>query len=75
MRREEAAGLQAAGIRPKSSLKDTVWSILAAQRDVFRKATVEAELYWFRTRLDRTRSPEFRPDVPGKMAVSDRHHA
>ncbi len=76
MRREETAGLQAAGIRPRPSLKDTVFSILAAQRDVFRKALVEAELYWFRTRLNRTSSSgESKLTGVREMTVSERRGA
>jgi len=51
--KEETAGLQAANIRPKASLKHTLFSILAAQRDVFRRARVETELYCFRSRISR----------------------
>ncbi len=76
IRREETAGLQAAGIRPRVSLKDTVFSILAAQRDVFRKALVEAELYWFRTRLGReSRASKSESSSAPEMAVSDRRGA
>lgn len=53
IRREETAGFEAANIRPKASLKNAVLSILAAQRDVLRKARTEARLYMFRGRLNR----------------------
>jgi glycosyltransferase involved in cell wall biosynthesis len=51
IRREEAAGFKAADIRPHLSLKNAALSILCSQRDVFRKARVELELYAFRSRL------------------------
>jgi glycosyltransferase involved in cell wall biosynthesis len=76
IRREEIAGFQAAGIRPRPSLKDTVFSILAAQRDVFRKAFLEAQLYWFRTRLGRTSAAsETKSAGMREMAVSGRRGA
>ena len=72
LRREEIAGFAAAGLRPQSSLKNTIFSILAAQRDVFRKARVEGELYWFRSRLGRTASPKAESAGIREIAVSDR---
>jgi len=51
--REETAGFKAANIRPQASLKHTIFSILAAQRDVVRKAQMETKLYFFRLRLKR----------------------
>jgi rhamnosyltransferase len=53
LEREETAGLIAGNIKPRVSLKTTVFSILAAQRDAMRKARLEAHLYFFRTRLSR----------------------
>jgi rhamnosyltransferase len=53
LEREETAGFIAGNIKPKVSLKTTVFSILAAQRDAMRKARLEAHLYFFRTRLSR----------------------
>jgi glycosyltransferase involved in cell wall biosynthesis len=50
---EEASGMKAANILPRASLRDALFSVLVAQRDVFRKARVEAQLYWFRSRLSR----------------------
>ena len=75
IRREEIAGMQAAGLRPRSSLKDTAFSIFAAQRDVFLKAFVEAELYWFRTRLGRTSASETESASMREMAISNRRGA
>jgi glycosyltransferase involved in cell wall biosynthesis len=63
IRREETAGFEAANIRPKASFKNVVLSTLAAQRDVFRKARTEAELYMFRSRLNRAGSEVRTPAV------------
>jgi GT2 family glycosyltransferase len=61
--REETAGFEAANLQPKASLKNAVMSILAAQRDVFRKARTEAQLYMFRRRLNRAGSEVRTPAV------------
>ena len=53
IRREEAAGLEAAGLVPRSSWKDPIATMVAGQREAFRKFRVEAELYAFRSKLRR----------------------
>lgn len=53
IRREEAAGLEAAGLVPRASWKDPIAAMIGGQREAFRKLRVEAELYAFRMNLRR----------------------
>lgn len=57
IRREEAAGLEAAGLVPRASWKDPVATLIGAQREALRKLRIESELYAFRLSLRRKIKP------------------